>query len=108
MKWFSFFDREVIKEKEEAKKEDYLQFEKYDRATLKRLRRKKMARIRSRRSEVPAELVNKHVFVYNGYRYVMLLVKPEMVGHKFGEFVPTKCLGGGIHRRLRRRRRLLW
>jgi ribosomal protein S19 len=37
------------------------------------------------------------LFVYNGKKFVSLLVSKEMLGHKFGEFVFTKRLGKTIH-----------
>jgi hypothetical protein len=35
--------------------------------------------------------------VHNGKRYVQLSVVPEMVGHKLGEFAPTKVSPLAFH-----------
>jgi ribosomal protein S19 len=41
--------------------------------------------------------LNKRVLVYNGLRFISIVVKESMLGHKFGQFVLTKSLGVGIH-----------
>lgn len=41
--------------------------------------------------------LNKRFLVYNGHRYVSLLIKDFMLGYRIGEFVPTKRLGKKIH-----------
>lgn len=34
--------------------------------------------------------VNRIFYVYNGMKFVKINVKKEMLGHKIGEFVPTR------------------
>jgi small subunit ribosomal protein S19 len=47
-------------------------------------------KIWSRRSTVFPEYVG-HIFeVYNGHRFLKVLVSEDMIGHKFGEFVMTR------------------
>lgn len=41
--------------------------------------------------------LNKRFLVYNGHRYVSLLIKDFMLGYRIGEFVTTKRLGKKIH-----------
>jgi len=41
--------------------------------------------------------LNKRVLVYNGLRFISIVVKESMLGYKFGQFVLTKSLGVGIH-----------
>lgn len=41
--------------------------------------------------------LNKRFIVYNGHRFVSLLIKDFMLGHKVGEFIVTKRLGKKIH-----------
>ncbi|ETA68660.1 MAG: small subunit ribosomal protein [Methanolobus sp.] len=36
------------------------------------------------------EMVGKNVEVYNGKSFVAFEIQPEMIGHRFGEFAPTR------------------
>ncbi len=36
------------------------------------------------------DMVGKHVEVYNGKSFVAFEIQPEMIGHRFGEFSPTR------------------
>jgi ribosomal protein S19 len=51
----------------------------------------------SRPSFVSSSDVGKRVKVYNGKKFVSILVRKGMVASRFGEFVVTKSLGSGIH-----------
>lgn len=44
----------------------------------------------SRRSMVLPEMVGLTIAVHNGRQHVPILVSENMVGHKLGEFVPTR------------------
>lgn len=44
----------------------------------------------SRRSTVYPAVVGLKLPIYNGKEIVTRKIKPEMVGHKLGEFVPTR------------------
>jgi small subunit ribosomal protein S19 len=44
----------------------------------------------SRRSTVLPQFVGLTFGVYNGNKHVPVLVSEDMVGHKFGEFSPTR------------------
>ena len=44
----------------------------------------------SRRSLILPRNCDRSYFVYNGKVFISLKVKPEMVGHKFGEFAITR------------------
>nr|YP_007890486.1 ribosomal protein S19 [Andalucia godoyi]AGH23980.1 ribosomal protein S19 [Andalucia godoyi] len=44
----------------------------------------------SRSSVVIPEFVGRHMEVYNGKKFVSFTVTEEMVGHKLGEFAPTR------------------
>lgn len=48
----------------------------------------------SRRSMVMPEFVGLTVAVHNGKQHVPLLVTENMVGHKLGEFAPTRIFKG--------------
>ena len=44
----------------------------------------------SRRSMITPEMVNLTIAVHNGRAHVPILIEEDMVGHKLGEFVPTR------------------
>jgi len=48
----------------------------------------------SRRSTVLPQFVGLTFGVYNGHKHVPVLVSEDMVGHKFGEFSPTRTFHG--------------
>ena len=48
----------------------------------------------SRRSMVIPEMVGLTIAVHNGKQHVPVLVTENMVGHKFGEFSPTRTFHG--------------
>jgi small subunit ribosomal protein S19 len=44
----------------------------------------------SRRSTILPQFVGLTFAVYNGRKFIPVLVDEEMIGHKFGEFAPTR------------------
>ena len=65
--------------------------------------RKEIIRIWSRRSTVLPQFVGLTFGVYNGQKFVPVLVTENMVGHKFGEFSPTRTYRGhGADKKVRR------
>jgi len=48
----------------------------------------------SRRSTVIPEMVGHTIGVYNGKQHVPVFVQENMVGHKLGEFSPTRTFRG--------------
>ena len=48
----------------------------------------------SRRSTILPQFVGLTFGVYNGQKHVPVQVSEEMVGHKFGEFSPTRTFHG--------------
>ena len=48
----------------------------------------------SRRSMVIPEMVGLTIAVHNGRQHIPVLVSENMVGHKLGEFAPTRTFGG--------------
>lgn len=48
----------------------------------------------SRRSTIFPQFVEHTFAVYNGKEHVPVFVTEDMVGHKLGEFVPTRKFGG--------------
>lgn len=55
---------------------------------------KKMIRTWSRRSTVTPDFVGHTFAVHNGRKFVTVFVTENMVGHKLGEFAPTRTFGG--------------
>ena len=53
-----------------------------------------MIKIWSRRSTILPQFVGLNFGVYNGQKHVPVMVTEEMVGHKFGEFSPTRMFHG--------------
>ncbi len=65
--------------------------------------RKEIIRIWSRRSTILPQFVGLTFGVYNGQKFIPVLVTENMVGHKFGEFSPTRTYRGhGADRKARR------
>jgi small subunit ribosomal protein S19 len=56
--------------------------------------RKDIIKTWSRRSTIIPQFVGLTFGVYNGQKHVPVLVTEDMVGHKFGEFSPTRTYNG--------------
>jgi small subunit ribosomal protein S19 len=50
----------------------------------------------SRRSTIFPEMVGLTLAVHNGRQHVPVLVNEDMVGHKLGEFAPTRTYKGHV------------
>jgi small subunit ribosomal protein S19 len=48
----------------------------------------------SRRSRIMPEFIGQTFQVHNGNKFIPVLVSEEMVGHKLGEFAPTRTYSG--------------
>jgi small subunit ribosomal protein S19 len=75
-----FLDLYLMKKVEEAR-------EKNDRRPIKTW---------SRRSMVSPDMVGLTIAVHNGRQHVPILINEEMVGHKLGEFAPTRTFRGHV------------
>lgn len=53
----------------------------------------------SRRSMVVPDMVGLTIAVHNGRQHVPVLITENMVGHKLGEFAPTRTFRGHIANR---------
>ncbi|MCP4901627.1 MAG: 30S ribosomal protein S19 [bacterium] len=53
----------------------------------------------SRRSTVTPVMVGLTIAVHNGHKFVPVYITENMVGHKLGEFAPTRTYRGHIGRR---------
>lgn len=96
------------KEWEEVQKMDLMAFSKLlpsrERRALKRgftepqkkllaniaANRKKFHRTKSRQMVITPEIVGVKIGVHNGKEYVSIDIKPEMLGHRLGEFALTR------------------
>lgn len=57
-------------------------------------RAKKPIKTWSRRSMIVPEMVGLTIAVHNGRQHVPILITENMVGHKLGEFAPTRTFRG--------------
>src|SRR6266436_1474785 len=61
---------------------------------LNRSRQKRVLKTWSRRSTVLPEFVGHTLAVHNGRKFIPVYVTENMVGHKLGEFAPTRQFKG--------------
>ena len=73
-----FVDAYVVKKAEEAR----------------RTREGKVIKTWSRRSTIIPDMVGLTFAVHNGKKFIPVFVTEEMVGHKLGEFSPTRTFHG--------------
>ena len=66
---------------------------------------KKVVKTWSRRSTIFPEFVGHTIAVHNGKKFVPVYVTENMVGHKLGEFAPTRTFKGHTRRQRQPRRR---
>ena len=57
-------------------------------------KRSEVIKIWSRRSTILPQFVGLTFGVYNGHKHVPVNVTEDMIGHKFGEFSPTRTFPG--------------
>jgi small subunit ribosomal protein S19 len=61
-------------------------------------------RIWSRRSTILPQFVGLTFGVYNGQKHIPVLISEDMIGHKFGEFSPTRTYyGHGADKKAKRK-----
>ena len=73
-----FVDEKLMKKVTKAKEEDS----------------QKIIKTWSRRSTILPQFVGLTFGVYNGQKFIPVSVSENMVGHKFGEFSPTRTFKG--------------
>jgi small subunit ribosomal protein S19 len=83
-----FFDGYLLKKAEKARESG----------------RSEVIKIWSRRSTILPQFVGLTFGVYNGQKHIPVLVTEDMIGHKFGEFAPTRTYYGHAADRKARRR----
>ena len=55
---------------------------------------KKVIKTWSRRSTVTPDYIGLTFAVHNGRKFVPVYISENMIGHKLGEFAPTRSFGG--------------
>jgi len=65
-------------------------FEKEEKTLLKELENKDNVKTHCRNLVILPNIVGKKIKVHNGKDFVMIMVEPEMIGHRLGEFVLTR------------------
>ena len=65
---------------------------------------KRVIKTWSRRSTIIPEMVGHTVAVHDGRKHVPVYVTESMVGHKFGEFAPTRTFRGHTGEKAARKR----
>jgi small subunit ribosomal protein S19 len=55
---------------------------------------KKVVKSWSRRSTITPDMVSHTIAVHNGKKFIPVYITENMVGHKLGEFAPTRTFKG--------------
>lgn len=63
-------------------------------ATMNKENKKRVVQTWSRRSTIFPQFVGHTIAVYNGKEHVPVYITEDMVGHKLGEFAPTRMYRG--------------
>ena len=58
--------------------------------SMKDSKKKKVIKTWSRRSMVTPDFVGHTIAVHNGNKFIPVFISENMVGHKLGEFAPTR------------------
>jgi small subunit ribosomal protein S19 len=65
---------------------------------MNRAREKRVVKTWSRRCTIPPEFVGHTLAIHNGKKFIPVYITENMVGHKLGEFSPTRTFRGhGSH-----------
>jgi small subunit ribosomal protein S19 len=73
--------------------------------TLNSSKKREVIRTWSRSSTVFPQMVGHTIAVYDGRRHIPIYITENMVGHKLGEFAPTRTFRGHISRAEKKGRR---
>ena len=60
---------------------------------------KRVSKTWARRSTISPEFVGHTLAVHNGNKFIPIFITENMVGHKVGEFVPTRTYRGHTSRK---------
>lgn len=67
--------------------------------------KRQVVRTWSRASTIFPQMVGHTIAVYDGRRHIPIYITENMVGHKLGEFAPTRTFRGHISKEEKRKRR---
>ena len=67
--------------------------------TLNEANKKQMVKTWSRTSTIFPEMVGHTIAVHDGKKHVPVFISESMVGHKLGEFAPTRTVAARVRRR---------
>jgi small subunit ribosomal protein S19 len=77
--------------------------EKIDR--LNNANEKKVIKTWARRSDIPPDFIGHTIAVHNGNKFIPVFVSENMVGHKLGEFSPTRTFRGHVGKKVEKAKR---
>lgn len=63
-----------------------------DKEILEKIQNNETVYTKSRSSTIVPSMFDKYIHVYNGKKFIKIRILPDMIGHKLGEFVPTRIL----------------
>jgi len=63
-------------------------------SALNQSREKRVIKTWSRRSTITPEFVGHTIAIHNGNKFIPVYITENMVGHKLGEFAPTRTFRG--------------
>ncbi len=63
---------------------------------------KKVLKTWARSSTIPPEFVGHTIAVHNGSKFIPVYITENMVGHKLGEFAPTRTFRGHVEKKIER------
>ena len=72
---------------------------------LNKTNEKRVIKTWSRRSTIPPEFVGHTLAVHNGNKFIPVYITENMVGHKLGEFSPTRTFRGHADKKSEKGRR---
>tara|TARA_Y100000310_G_C20655042_1_gene801551 strand:+ start:1293 stop:1688 length:396 start_codon:yes stop_codon:yes gene_type:complete len=67
------------------------EIEKFIKNAHKKIAKKKTIKTHDRSLVVVPGLIGMKIQIYNGQNFVPVIITEEMLGHKFGEFAPTRA-----------------
>ncbi|MAG79153.1 30S ribosomal protein S19 [Candidatus Pacearchaeota archaeon] len=68
----------------------FQEIEKFINRSKKKIENKKLVKTHQRDLIIVPEMVGMKIHIYNGRNFIQVEVIKEMLGHKFGEFAPTR------------------
>ena len=61
---------------------------------MNRANEKKVVKTWSRRSTIVPDMIGHTIAVHNGKKFIPVYITEEMIGHRLGEFAPTRTFKG--------------